>query len=64
MVLLVSLWLCGADAGVSEKVVAFARSNLGQRVGDGECTALAVEAAQGARRRGVRGRVRGSGATS
>lgn len=52
MVLLVALWLGGADAGLNEKVVAFARSNLGKRVGDGECTALAVEALRhaGARR--------------
>jgi hypothetical protein len=52
MVLLVALWLCGADVGLNEKVVAFARSNLGQRVGDGACTALAVEALRhaGARR--------------
>jgi hypothetical protein len=52
MVLLVALSLCGADAAVNEKVVAFARSHLGQRVGDGECTALAVAALRhaGARR--------------
>jgi hypothetical protein len=52
MTLLLTLLLCGADAPVNEKVVEFARSKLGQRVGDGQCTALAVEALQhaGARR--------------
>jgi hypothetical protein len=44
MVLLVALLLCVADAPVNEKVLEFARSKLGERVGDGECTALAVEA--------------------
>lgn len=40
---LVALWLTG-EAPAPEKVVAFARSKLGQKVGDGECTALAAEA--------------------
>jgi hypothetical protein len=44
MVLLVALLLCGPDAPVNEKIVEFARSKLGERVGDGECTTLAVEA--------------------
>jgi hypothetical protein len=44
MVLLVALVFCGADAPVNDKVVEFARSKVGQRVGDGECTALAIEA--------------------
>lgn len=52
MTLLLALLLCGVDAPVNEKVVEFARSKLGRRVGDGQCTALAVEALQhaGARR--------------
>ena len=43
----------GSDA-LNTKVVAFARSKLGQTVGDGDCAALAAEAlrAAGARRRG------------
>jgi hypothetical protein len=56
MTLLLALLLCGVDAPVNEKIVEFARSKLGQRVGDGQCTALAVEALQdaGARRPGPR----------
>jgi hypothetical protein len=52
MILVLALLLCGVDAPVNEKVVEFARSKLGQQVGDGQCTALAVEALQhaGARR--------------
>jgi hypothetical protein len=52
MILTIAVMLCGVAPPVSEKVVAFARSNLGQRVGDGECTALAIEALRhsGARR--------------
>jgi hypothetical protein len=44
MILTIAALLCGLSSPVSEKVVEFARSKLGQRVGDGECTALAIEA--------------------
>jgi hypothetical protein len=52
--------LDGPDT-VDAKVVAFARSKLGQRVGDGECTALAGEALRqaGARLPGRGGRAWG-----
>jgi len=36
------LW--ASDAPLGEGIVAFARSRLGQKVGDGECTSLAVQA--------------------
>ena len=35
---------CGIDAPVNDKVVEFARSKLGQQVGNGECSTLAAEA--------------------
>jgi hypothetical protein len=44
MILILVGLLCGIDSPVNEGVVEFARSKLGQRVGDGECTALAAEA--------------------
>jgi hypothetical protein len=44
MILIVVVLLRGVDTPINEKVVEFARSKLGQRVGNGECTALAVEA--------------------
>lgn len=52
MVLVLALLSCGVDPTVSEKVVEYAQSKLGEQVGDGECTALAVSALQhaGARR--------------
>ena len=42
--LLVALWGLGPDTTLGDDVVAYARSKLGQKVGNGECTALAVEA--------------------
>lgn len=46
MVLLVvsALFLDAEPAPLNERVVEFARSRLGQRVGDGDCSALAREA--------------------
>jgi hypothetical protein len=42
--LLVALWGLGPDTTLGDDVVAYACSKLGQKVGNGECTALAVEA--------------------
>src|SRR6266480_28368 len=44
MLTILVLAICGLDASVNEKVVQYAHSKLGQRVGNGECTSLAVEA--------------------
>lgn len=44
MILILVGLLLGGDPPTGEKVVAFARSRLGQTVGDGDCTALAREA--------------------
>jgi hypothetical protein len=41
---LVALWGLGPDATLKEDIAAYARSRLGQKVVNGECTALAVEA--------------------
>ena len=43
MIVILTALLLGADP-VGDRVVAFARAQVGQRVGDGECSALAVEA--------------------
>jgi hypothetical protein len=43
MAILLIIAALGLDP-VNEKVIEFARSRLGQRVGDGECSALAAEA--------------------
>lgn len=53
--LLVTLFV-SAEVSLPEKVVAFAESKLGQRVGDGQCTSLAVEALRHAGVRPPRGR--------
>lgn len=53
--LLVAVAAAG-DISLPEKVVAFAESRIGQKVGDGECTALAVEALRHAGIRPPRGR--------
>ncbi len=55
--ILVGLMLASdPPSDLGERLVAFARSKLGQTVGDGQCTALAVEALRdaGARRPGPR----------
>jgi hypothetical protein len=41
--LLVALWGLGPDTTLGDDIVAYARLKLGQKVGNGECTALAVE---------------------
>jgi hypothetical protein len=54
LVTLMALALAPGPPDVGEKVVAFARSKIGQSVGDGDCAALAAEALRhaGARRQG------------
>jgi hypothetical protein len=42
--LFVALWGLGLDAPLGDEIVAYARSRLGQKVGNGECTSLAVAA--------------------
>jgi hypothetical protein len=46
------LLICACDAPVGDQIVQFARSKLGQKVGNGECTTLAAQALRhcGARR--------------
>jgi hypothetical protein len=48
------LGLAGEPASINDQVVQFARSKVGQKVGNGDCAALASEALRsaGARRRG------------
>ena len=46
MIAILITLLCGIDCSVNEKVVEFARSKLGEQVGSGQCTALAVEACE------------------
>src|SRR4051812_21297607 len=41
---LIALSLSAEPSPLNEKVVEFTRSKVGQKVGDGECTALALEA--------------------
>jgi hypothetical protein len=58
MILILLALACGIDAPLNEKVVGFARSQLGQQVGNGECSTRAAEAlrhAGGHRRRGEHG---------
>ena len=55
MIVILLALVCGMEAPLNEKVVEFARSKLGQKVGDGQCSTLAAEAlryAGGRRRRG------------
>jgi hypothetical protein len=61
MILILAALICGSDSSLNEKVVEFARSKLGQQVGNGQCTALVVEALRhsGGRRRGSRGGIWG-----
>jgi hypothetical protein len=56
MILLLVALICGSDGSLNDKVVEFARSKLGQQVGNGQCTALAAEALRhsGGSRRGAR----------
>jgi hypothetical protein len=56
MILVLAALICGSDGLLNEKVVEFARSKLGQQVGNGQCAALAAEALRyaGGRRRGAR----------
>jgi len=56
MILILAAFLCRIENSLNEKVVEFARSHVGEQVGNGQCTALAVEALRhsGARRRGGR----------
>jgi hypothetical protein len=42
--LIVALWGLGSDTTLGAEIVAYARSKMGQKVGNGECTSLAVEA--------------------
>ena len=58
MVLLLLALVCGTDDSLNEQVVEYARSKLGEKVGDGECSTLAAEALKRAgakRRRGEHG---------
>jgi hypothetical protein len=58
MILILLALVCGADDSMNEQVVAFARSKLGEKVGDGQCSTLAAEALKQAgakRRRGEHG---------
>jgi hypothetical protein len=51
-----SALLAVEPATLNAKVVEFARSKVGEQVGDGQCAALAVEALRAAGARGQRGR--------
>ena len=42
--LIVALWGLGPDSTLGDNIVAYARSKVGQKVGNGECTSLAVDA--------------------
>jgi hypothetical protein len=44
MIVLLLALVCGLDDSMNEQVVEFARSKLGEKVGDGECSTLAAEA--------------------
>jgi hypothetical protein len=56
MCLILAMMLLGADGPINDKVVEFARSKVGQRVGRGECTDLAREALRYSGARVFRGR--------
>jgi hypothetical protein len=58
MVVILLALVCETDAPINDQVLEFARSKLGQKVGDGQCSSLAAEAlrhAGGAPRRGEHG---------
>ncbi len=42
--LIVALWGLGTDSTIGADIVSYARSRMGQKVGNGECTSLAEEA--------------------
>ncbi len=44
MILILLTLACGIDAPLNEQVVEYAVSKLGQKVGNGQCSTLAVEA--------------------
>jgi hypothetical protein len=44
MIVILLALICGVDGSMNEQVVEYARSKLGERVGDGECSSLAAEA--------------------
>jgi hypothetical protein len=44
MVAILVVLLCGIEAPIGDEIAAFARSKVGQKVGNGECTSLAVAA--------------------
>ena len=44
MILILLVLVCGTDDSLNEQVVEFARSKLGQKVGDGQCSTLAAQA--------------------
>ncbi len=52
IIVLIISSICAIDPSLNDKVVEFARASLGKRVGDGQCTSLAVQALRqcGARR--------------
>jgi hypothetical protein len=52
MIPAIVILLCTLDAPLNDEIVEYARSKLGQKVGNGECTSLAVDALRqcGARR--------------
>jgi hypothetical protein len=53
MITILMLLACGIDAPLNDKVIEYARSQIGQQVGNGECSTLAAEALRyaGVRRR-------------
>jgi hypothetical protein len=58
MIVILLALVCGMDDSLNDQVVEFARSKLGEKVGDGQCSSLAAEALRraGARvRRGEHG---------
>jgi hypothetical protein len=55
MIVLLLALVCGLDDSMNEQVVAFARSKLGEKVGDGQCSTLAAHALRSAGARTRRG---------
>ena len=55
MIAILVLLACGIDAPLNDKVVEFARSKLGEQVGNGECSSLAAAALRYAGARTRRG---------
>jgi hypothetical protein len=48
MIVMLLALVCGLDDSMNEQVVGFARSKLGEKVGDGQCSSLAAEALRSA----------------